>query len=63
MTTTDDATLVGMFETMALIAAVDDALRSAISAGGATLAYYSPRRLFIWNASGPKPRTINIPLP
>jgi pyruvate/2-oxoglutarate/acetoin dehydrogenase E1 component/TPP-dependent pyruvate/acetoin dehydrogenase alpha subunit len=43
MTTTDDATLVGMFETMALIAAVDDALRSAISAGSATLAYYSPR--------------------
>ncbi len=43
MTLTDDATLVGMFETMALIAAVDDALRSAISAGSATLAYYSPR--------------------
>jgi pyruvate/2-oxoglutarate/acetoin dehydrogenase E1 component/TPP-dependent pyruvate/acetoin dehydrogenase alpha subunit len=39
----DDAALVGMFETMALIAATDDALRGAISAGSAILAYYSPR--------------------
>jgi len=39
----DDATLLSMFDTMALIAACDDALRSAISAGDATLAYYSPR--------------------
>src|SRR5580658_10587225 len=39
----DDATLAWMYETMALIAATDDALRSAISAGSATLAYYSPR--------------------
>ncbi len=39
----DDATLLAMFDTMALIAAADDALRSAISAGSATLAYYSPR--------------------
>ena len=39
----DDATLARMYETMALIAATDDALRSAISAGSATLAYYSPR--------------------
>ncbi|HVA02222.1 MAG TPA: thiamine pyrophosphate-dependent enzyme [Acidimicrobiales bacterium] len=39
----DDAGLVAMFETMALIAATDDALRAAISAGSATLAYYSPR--------------------
>jgi pyruvate/2-oxoglutarate/acetoin dehydrogenase E1 component/TPP-dependent pyruvate/acetoin dehydrogenase alpha subunit len=41
--TADDATLARMYETMALIAATDDALRSAISAGSATLAYYSPR--------------------
>jgi 2-oxoisovalerate dehydrogenase E1 component len=39
----DDATLLSMFDTMALIAATDDALRSAISAGSATLTYYSPR--------------------
>jgi len=39
----DDTSLVQMFETMALIAATDDALRSAISAGSASLAYYSPR--------------------
>jgi pyruvate/2-oxoglutarate/acetoin dehydrogenase E1 component/TPP-dependent pyruvate/acetoin dehydrogenase alpha subunit len=39
----DDATLLAMFETMALIAATDDALRNAISAGSATLSYYSPR--------------------
>ena len=39
----DDATLLSMFDTMALIAACDDALRGAISAGNATLAYYSPR--------------------
>ncbi len=42
-TTLDDATLLAMFETMALIAATDEALRGAISAGSATLAYYSPR--------------------
>jgi hypothetical protein len=39
----DDATMLRMFDTMALVAATDDALRSAISAGSATLAYYSPR--------------------
>ncbi len=39
----DDAALVEMFATMALVVAVDDALRAAISAGSATLAYYSPR--------------------
>ncbi len=39
----DDAVLREMFRTMALIAACDDALRSAISAGSATVAYYSPR--------------------
>jgi len=38
-----DGTLRRMFETMALIAACDDALRGAISAGDATLSYYSPR--------------------
>ncbi len=43
MTAPADATLVRMFETMALVAATDDALRGAISAGSATLAYYSPR--------------------
>jgi len=42
-TSPDDATLVQMFDTMALIVATDDALRGAISAGSATLAYYSPR--------------------
>ena len=42
-TAPDDATFLRMFDTMALIAATDDALRSAISAGSATLAYYSPR--------------------
>ncbi len=42
-TSPDDATLLHMFDTMALVAATDDALRSAISAGSATLAYYSPR--------------------
>ncbi|HUY23234.1 MAG TPA: thiamine pyrophosphate-dependent enzyme [Acidimicrobiales bacterium] len=36
-------TLRQMFGTMTLIAACDDALRSAISAGEATLSYYSPR--------------------
>ncbi len=39
----DHAALLEMFDTMALIAATDDAVRSAISAGSATLAYYSPR--------------------
>jgi len=39
----DDTTLLSMFDTMALIAATDEALRDAISAGSATLAYYSPR--------------------
>ena len=42
-TAPDDATLLQMFHTMALVAATDDALRGAISAGSATLAYYSPR--------------------
>jgi 2-oxoisovalerate dehydrogenase E1 component len=42
-TTLDDAALLALFDTMALIAATDDALRGAISAGSATLAYYSPR--------------------
>jgi 2-oxoisovalerate dehydrogenase E1 component len=42
MATADD-TLRAMFETMTLIVACDDALRSAISAGDATLSYYSPR--------------------
>jgi 2-oxoisovalerate dehydrogenase E1 component len=32
-----------MFRTMALVAACDEALRNAISAGQATLVYYSPR--------------------
>ena len=32
-----------IYRTMALIAACDDALRSAISAGTVTMAYYSPR--------------------
>jgi len=32
-----------LFETMALIVAVDDAVRDAISSGQATLTYYSPR--------------------
>jgi pyruvate/2-oxoglutarate/acetoin dehydrogenase E1 component/TPP-dependent pyruvate/acetoin dehydrogenase alpha subunit len=39
----DDAPLLRMFDTMALIAATDEALRDAISAGSASLAYYSPR--------------------
>src|SRR6202521_3510713 len=39
----DDATLLRMFDTMALIAATDEALRDAISAGSVTMAYYSPR--------------------
>jgi pyruvate dehydrogenase E1 component alpha subunit len=39
----DDETLRSMFRTMVLVAACDDALRSAISAGTVTLAYYSPR--------------------
>jgi len=41
--TPDDATLRHMFDTMALVAATDDALRAAISAGSVSLAYYSPR--------------------
>ena len=39
----DEETMKSIFRTMALIAACDDALRSAISAGTITLAYYSPR--------------------
>jgi acetoin:2,6-dichlorophenolindophenol oxidoreductase subunit alpha len=39
----DDETLRSMLRTMMLVAACDDALRSAISAGAVTLAYYSPR--------------------
>jgi TPP-dependent pyruvate/acetoin dehydrogenase alpha subunit len=38
-----DETLRSMYRTMVLVAACDDALRSAISAGTVTLAYYSPR--------------------
>ena len=41
--TPDDATLRHMFDTMALVAATDDALRAAIAAGSVSLAYYSPR--------------------
>ena len=39
----DRDSLLEMFETMALVAATDDAVRGAVSAGSATLAYYSPR--------------------
>jgi len=39
----DDDTMRSIFRTMVLIAACDDALRSAISAGTITMAYYSPR--------------------
>jgi len=39
----DDAALRRIFRVMAMVAATDDALRAAISAGEAVLAYYSPR--------------------
>ncbi len=39
----DDDTLRSIYRTMALVAACDDALRAAISAGTVTMAYYSPR--------------------
>jgi pyruvate dehydrogenase E1 component alpha subunit len=39
----DDDAQRSMYRTMVLIAACDDALRSAISAGTITMAYYSPR--------------------
>jgi TPP-dependent pyruvate/acetoin dehydrogenase alpha subunit len=39
----DPDTLRAMYRTMVLVAATDDALRSAISAGTVTMAYYSPR--------------------
>ncbi|HXQ60653.1 MAG TPA: thiamine pyrophosphate-dependent dehydrogenase E1 component subunit alpha [Acidimicrobiales bacterium] len=39
----DDDSIQAIFRSMVLIAACDDALRSAISAGTVTMAYYSPR--------------------
>jgi pyruvate dehydrogenase E1 component alpha subunit len=39
----DDESLRSLYRTMALVAATDDALRAAISAGTVTMAYYSPR--------------------
>ncbi|HEY7946605.1 MAG TPA: thiamine pyrophosphate-dependent dehydrogenase E1 component subunit alpha [Acidimicrobiales bacterium] len=39
----DDDSIRAIFRTMVLIAACDDALRGAISAGTVTMAYYSPR--------------------
>jgi pyruvate dehydrogenase E1 component alpha subunit len=39
----DDESKRAIYRTMALVVACDDALRSAISAGTVTLAYYSPR--------------------
>jgi pyruvate dehydrogenase E1 component alpha subunit len=39
----DDESKRAIYRTMVLVAACDDALRSAISAGTVTLAYYSPR--------------------
>jgi acetoin:2,6-dichlorophenolindophenol oxidoreductase subunit alpha len=43
VTPLDDETKRSIYRTMVLIAACDDALRSAISAGTVTMAYYSPR--------------------
>jgi acetoin:2,6-dichlorophenolindophenol oxidoreductase subunit alpha len=43
VTPLDDETKQSIYRTMVLIAACDDALRSAISAGTVTMAYYSPR--------------------
>jgi TPP-dependent pyruvate/acetoin dehydrogenase alpha subunit len=43
VTPLDDETKRSIYGTMVLIAACDDALRSAISAGTVTMAYYSPR--------------------
>ncbi len=39
----DDDTMRSIYRTMVLVAACDDALRAAISAGTVTMAYYSPR--------------------
>ena len=39
----DDAVLLSMFDTMTRIAAADEVLRAALSAGEVTLTYYSPR--------------------
>src|SRR5580700_7379860 len=39
----DDESLRSVYRTMVLVAACDDAVRSAISAGTVTLSYYSPR--------------------
>jgi len=39
----DDDSLRSIYRTMALVAACDEALRAAISAGTVTMAYYSPR--------------------
>jgi len=39
----DDETMRSIHRTMVLVAACDDALRAAISAGTVTMAYYSPR--------------------
>lgn len=41
--TPDDDSLRSIYRTMVLVAACDDALRAAISAGTVTMAYYSPR--------------------
>ena len=43
MASLDDESMRSIYRTMVLIAACDDGLRSAISAGTVTLAYYSPR--------------------
>jgi TPP-dependent pyruvate/acetoin dehydrogenase alpha subunit len=43
MAALDDDALRSMYRTMVLVAACDDALRAAISAGTVTMAYYSPR--------------------
>jgi TPP-dependent pyruvate/acetoin dehydrogenase alpha subunit len=43
VTSLDDESMRSIYRTMVLVAACDDALRSAISAGTVTLAYYSPR--------------------
>src|SRR5580700_1135492 len=39
----DDESLRSVYRTMVLVAATDDALRAALSAGTVTMAYYSPR--------------------
>jgi pyruvate dehydrogenase E1 component alpha subunit len=43
VTGVDDDTLREIYRTMSLIVACDEALRSALSAGSITMAYYSPR--------------------